>query len=117
MRIINKIKYEQVKCKDRHTVKVTKDYNSKQHYRTQEDQFHLESTKLSQQVFSAGACPENPSEQILLLFLKFEDPNPQISAFNPGGKKTSRVPVVEQQKRIRLGTIRLRIDPWPRSVG
>ena len=27
------------------------------------------------------------------------------------------VPVVVQQKRIRLGTMRLWFDPWPRSVG
>ena len=74
--------------------------NSEPHCRTQEDQFHLESAKLSQQVFSAGAClspgagPENPLEQILLVFSKLEGANPQIPAFNPGSKRK------EVQRRV-----------------
>lgn len=54
--------------------------NSKPHGRIQ-GQFHLESAKLSPQVFPAGAClspgagPENASEHTILVFLKLKGPN------------------------------------------
>lgn len=74
--------------------------NSKPHCRIQDSQFHLESAKLSWQMFSSGAClssgagPENPSEHILLVSPKLEGPNPQISSFNPGDKRK------EVQRRV-----------------
>ena len=32
-------------------------------------------------------------------------------------KEKREVPVMVQRKRIRLGTLKFRVDPWPRSVG
>ena len=41
----------------------------------------------------------------------------KIESTNIDYKEETGVPIVAQQKQIRLGTMRFGVNPWPHSVG